>query len=208
MEHLHWLGHASFKLTGEKTVYIDPYQLKKQYHDADVVIITHEHFDHCSIDDLKKVIAPTTIIVTTPDCQSKFRGMTIKNVQLVEPNQKYTVAGLSIETMPAYNINKQFHPHDNAWIGVVVTINRKRIYHAGDTDKIPEMTTLKNIDAALLPVSGTYVMTAHEAAEAAKLFNPKLAIPMHWGSIVGTKKDAEEFKKQCVCPVEILEQEA
>lgn len=208
IQHLQWLGHASFKITGEKNIYIDPFQIKKAYHDADIIIITHEHFDHCSIEDLKKVVTPETIVVTTPDCQSKFSAIDIKDIQLVEPNKKYIVAGISIETIPAYNTNKQFHPHDNAWVGVVVTMNGKRIYHAGDTDKIPEMSTLKNIDIALLPVSGTYVMTAQEAAEATKQFNPKVAVPMHYGGIVGTKKDAEVFKKLCKCTVEIVEQES
>ena len=106
--------------------------------------------------------------------------------------------------MPAYNLNKQFHPKSNGWMGVVVTVSGKRIYHAGDTDNIPEMSNLKNIDIALLPVSGTYVMTAEEAADAANRIMPKMAVPMHYGSIIGTRADAERFRQLCKCKVEIL----
>ena len=199
LENIKWLGHAGFKIEGEKTVYIDPFKIKDT-EPADIIIVTHEHFDHLSPDDIKKIQTGKTVIVTTPDCYSKVSG----NVKTISPWQNLNVDGIKVEAVPAYNMNKQFHPKSNSWIGVIVTLNGKRIYHAGDTDNIPEMSSLKNIDVALLPVSGTYVMTAEEAAEAASRIMPKVAVPMHYGSIVGTKSDAERFRKLCNCKVEIL----
>ena len=199
LENIKWLGHAGFKIKGEKTVYIDPFKIKDT-EPADIIIITHEHFDHLSPEDIRKIQTGKTVIVTTPDCYSKVSG----NVKTISPSQSLNVDGIKIEAVPAYNANKHFHPKANGWIGVIVTINGKRIYHAGDTDNIPEMANLKNIGVALLPVSGTYVMTAEEAADAANKIMPKAAVPMHYGAIVGTRADAERFKKLCKCKVEIL----
>ena len=199
VENIKWLGHAGFKLTGEKVVYIDPFKITDS-EPADVIIITHEHFDHLSPDDIKKVQAPNTIVLVTPDCKSKVSG----NVKTVSPGHNIIVNGIMVESVPAYNQDKEFHPKSKNWMGVVVTINKKRIYHAGDTDNIPDMGNLKNIDIALLPVSGTYVMTPEEAANAANKIMPKIAIPMHYGSIIGARTDAEKFKKLCKCKVELL----
>lgn len=199
LENIKWLGHAGFKIKGEKTVYIDPFKINDT-EPADIIIITHEHFDHLSPEDIKKIQTGKTVIISTPDCHSKFSG----NVKSISPGKSIDIGGVKIEAVPAYNSNKDFHPKAKSWVGVVVTINGKRIYHAGDTDNIPEMASLKNIDVALLPVSGTYVMTAEEAAEAANKIMPKIAVPMHYGSIVGRKEDAEKFRKLCRCKVEIL----
>ena len=199
LENIKWLGHAGFKIKGEKTVYIDPFKISET-EPADIIICTHEHFDHLSPEDIKKIQTGKTVIVTTPDSFSKVSG----NVKTLVPGQSMDVDGIKIEAVPAYNLNKHFHPKDNKWMGVIITINGQRIYHAGDTDSIPEMSSLKNIDVALLPVSGTYVMTAEEAADAANRINPKVAVPMHYGAIVGTKEDAEKFRKLCRCKVEIL----
>ena len=200
LENIKWLGHAGFKITGEKTIYIDPFKIRDA-EPADVIIITHEHFDHLSVEDLKKIQTGKTIIVTTPDCFSKVSG----SIRTIIPGQTLDVDGIKIEAVPAYNINKTFHPKSNGWIGVVMIVNGKRIYHAGDTDHIPEMNNFKNIDVALLPVSGTYVMTAEEAADAANKIMPKVAVPMHYGAIIGTNADAEKFKRLCRCKVEILD---
>lgn len=186
-ENIHWLGHDTFKITGEKVIYTDPFKLKKK-DTADIILITHEHYDHCSPEDVKKIQGSSTVIVAPSDCASKFTG----NVKKVRPGDKINVNGIDIEAVPSYNTNKQFHTRDRNWVGYIFTVNGKRIYLAGDTDYIPEMKNIK-ADVALLPVSGTYVMTADEAVKAALDIKPKVAIPMHYNSIVGTEKDAKQF---------------
>jgi L-ascorbate metabolism protein UlaG (beta-lactamase superfamily) len=196
-----WLGHDGFRIKAEKVVYFDPFKLKNASEPADLILITHEHFDHCSPSDIEKISTPNTQIVTVADCFSKLAGMKVKSVTTVEPGNRLKVQGVEIEVVPAYNINKKFHPKENLLVGFVVTLNGKRVYHAGDTDKIPEMANLKNIDIALVPVSGTYTMTAEEAAAAVNLIKPKVAIPMHYGEIIGTVSDAQKFKSLCKCEV-------
>ncbi len=208
-----WLGHDSFRISNGKTVYIDPYNLKSGGK-ADVLLISHEHFDHLSIDDIKKVASNNTSVVTTSQCSNEVKKLKVKEVVVVKPGDSVNVQGITIEAVAAYNTNKinpgtgkPFHPKEDNKVGFIVTINNVRIYHAGDTDAIPEMGKIKT-DIALLPVSGTYVMTAEEAAQAAKMIKPKIAIPMHYGAIVGSVKDAEKFKELVKeCDVKILQQE-
>ncbi len=201
-KNIFWLGHDSFRLKGEKVVYIDPWKLVAGAEKADVILVTHDHYDHLSQDDIAKISKADTIVVAPQTVTSKLGGKPIT----VKPGDKITAAGVSIEVMPAYNANKKFHPKSAGHVGYIVILNGKRIYHSGDTDLIPEMAQIK-CDIALLPVSGTYVMTAMEAAEAANTIKPALAIPMHYGDpdVVGTRNDAEEFKRLAKVPVEILE---
>ena len=195
---------SAFELKDEKIIFIDPYEIETS-DKADVVLITHSHYDHCSIDDIKKIIKPDTLIITVADCQSKLSPIAdqIKNITLVSPGDKLKISALDLEVVPAYNIGKMFHPKEQEWIGFIVTLNNLRIYHAGDTDLIPEMSNIK-ADVALLPIGGTYTMNAKEAAEACKRINPKVAIPMHYGSVVGSNADAEKFKEICPAEVKIL----
>ncbi|MBD3319425.1 MBL fold metallo-hydrolase [Candidatus Woesearchaeota archaeon] len=211
---IHWKGHDCFSIkTSKGIIYIDPFELKETTHDADYIFITHEHFDHCHPESIGKIIKEDTIIIATPDCQSKLSSFRFKALHPVEPNKNYTIGELNIETVPSYNTNKfrspgqPFHPKEDGKVGYLITIDNKRLYHAGDTDHIAEMKDLHNIDIAFVPVSGTYVMTAQEAAEAVNNFRPALAIPMHYGSIVGSKADAETFKNASHVPVQILEKE-
>ena len=169
---------------------------------ADLILISHDHFDHCSPEDVKKIQTKDTIIVTEADSAQKLSG----KVEVMKPGETKTTQGITIETVPSYNTNKDFHPKAKGWLGFIVTLNGVRLYHPGDADFIPEMKMIQ-ADIAFLPVSGTYVMTAEEAVEAAKALKPRIAIPIHYGAIVGTEDDAREFKKllEGIVEVRILE---
>ena len=198
---LTWLGHAGFRIAGSVVVYIDPWKLSDAPR-GDVVILSHGHYDHLSVDDVKAVSGPDTQVVVPADAAGKLSGMT---VQAIAPGQSVELKRVTIQAVPAYNVDKPFHPRQNGWIGVVVGLDGKRIYYAGDTDVIPEMGDLAEIDVALVPVGGTYTMTGEEAAEAVGKFNPRLAVPYHWGDIVGSESDAKAFESAAPCAVTILQ---
>ena len=208
---IYWLGHEGFLLDGGKRVCIDPFKLKKPV-TANLVLVTHEHFDHWSMEDLKKAVGPSTSIVTIRANRNDASKLAGKQVVTIKPGEMKEVEGVTIEAVPAYNLTKfrepgkVFHPKEDGKVGYIVTLGGVRFYHAGDTDAIPEMKNFKT-DVALLPVSGTYVMTADEAVEAARMIKPALAIPMHFGAIVGSEADAQRFKSKAPCPVEILKPE-
>jgi len=188
VKNITWLGHDGFLIKGDgKVIAVDPFQVK-DWEPADIILVTHEHYDHCSPEDIQKVRKASTVIVTEANSAAKLSG----DVRVVQPGDKLTVEGIPIEVVPSYNTNKSFHPKENGWLGFIVTVEGVRIYHAGDTDLIPEMASF-DVDVALLPVSGTYVMTAEEAVEAAKMIKPKLVIPMHYDAIVGSSDDAQRF---------------
>lgn len=205
-----WSGHAGFKIIyGNKKVYIDPYKLSKNYKnisDADIVLVTHNHFDHLSIEDLKNIINERTIIVSAQECLSQLKSLQLKESIGIDPRDSVKVDDLKIETVPAYNVNKHFHPKDDRKIGFIVEFGKDRLYHTGNSDMIPEMKDT-NPSIVLIPVSGTYVMNAEEASQAVnELINPKIAIPMHYGTIVGNKEDAIRFSELVtVCKTKILE---
>ena len=204
VEKIKWFGHASFKITGWKVIYIDPWKIQDE-DEADIVLISHPHYDHFSLEDLKKITGHETDILITPDCQSKLRDINGK-VTLVEPGKKYSIKDIIIETTHSYNINKRFHPKENDWVGFIINLNNRKIFYAGDTDNVPEIKNLK-VDVALIPISGTYVMDAKEAAELVNEMKPKITIPYHYGDIVGTEQDALKFKKLAKIPVEILKKQ-
>lgn len=183
-----WLGHDTFRIeAGGKRIYTDPFKVAGGA-PADLILITHDHFDHCSPDDVAKLQNAGTTIVATKDCAAKLKG----KVKTVGPGDKLNIEGIEVEAVPAYNTNKKFHPQANRWVGYVITVGGVRIYLAGDTDRIPEMKQIR-CDIALLPVSGTYVMTADEAVQAALDIKPQVAVPMHYGAIVGSEADAKKF---------------
>lgn len=188
VERIHWLGHDAFRIDGPKVIYFDPFQIKGGP-EADLVLISHDHFDHCSPEDVAKIRKQDTVIVTEKDSAKKLTG----DIRVLKPGETTEVEGVKIEAVPAYNTDKDFHPRKKEWLGFLVEVDGVRVYHAGDTDFIPEMEGMK-VDIALLPVSGTYVMTADQAVKAAKAIQPKVAIPMHYGAIVGDEKDASAFQ--------------
>lgn len=202
---IHWLGHDSFRIDGGETViYIDPYKLKDGPM-ADLILITHDHPDHASPGDVSKIQKPDTVIVTVAKAAEKFSGQ----VRVVQPGDELTVREVQIKAVAAYNVNKfrspgvHFHPKEAGYVGFVVTVKGVRIYHAGDSDFIPEMKGLSP-DVALLPVSGIYVMSAEEAMEAADAIQPKVAIPMHVGEGIGSLDDARRFEQKANVPVTLL----
>jgi len=192
------IGHSGFRIVHEsKTIYIDPFKAPKG--SADIILITHEHFDHCDEESVDRLRKEGTVILAPQGCKSKLKGVIV-----ISLGEQKVIGDIAIEAVPAYNIGKSYHPKGRD-VGYVITIDGKRIYHAGDTDRIPEMKKLGSIDIALLPVSGTYTMTAEEAAAAANEdIKPKVAVPMHYGVITGSQSDAEKFKRLCKCEVVIL----
>ena len=193
-ETLHWLGHSGFRIDGSKTVYIDPWKLPRGAKKADVILVTHEHFDHFSKDDIASISDSRTVIVTSAQVAGELKKAKIPcgRVMALAPGGSCDAVGIAVRAVPSYNIGKEFHPKKAGKLGFIVTVDGTAIYHAGDTDLIPEMDSYK-CDIALLPVSGTYVMTPEEAARAAAAIHPKVAVPMHYGDIVGSDADAKAF---------------
>ena len=190
------LYHSSLRINKEKTIYIDPFKIDRNYNDADIIFITHDHYDHYSEEDIDKVINENTVIVIPEELLTKVlkKGINKDAIVTVEPNKKYMVQGIKFETVSAYNTNKTFHPKENGWVGYVIEINGIKYYIAGDTDITEENKKVK-CDVAFVPVSGTYTMDFKEAAQLVNEIQPKVAVPIHYGSVVGTKQDAEEFIK-------------
>ena len=190
LENITFIGHATFKIVGSKIIYTDPFKIKNR-DKADIILITHSHFDHCSIEDVEKLLNSETTAISSKDCVEKLEKI-VPHVIGLEPYDEANVQGVHIKAVPAYNINKEFHPKSNKWNGYVFSMDGTTYYIPGDTDLIPEMKEI-SADIAFFPVGGTYTMDAEEAAEAAKIIAPKVAVPMHYGSIVGSSEDAKKF---------------
>ena len=188
------LCHSSIKMNKGKIIYVDPFHIKENYEDADIILITHSHYDHFSEEDIEKVRKADTKIYVTEDYVENARqlGFSENEIIGVKPYQTYYEGDIEINTVPAYNVNKQFHPKENNWVGYILKIDGISYYIAGDTDITEENKKIK-CDVAFVPVGGTYTMTAKEAAELVNIIKPKVAIPIHYGDIVGTKEDATTF---------------
>ena len=186
--------HSSIKIANGKTIYIDPFRINEVPHDADYIFITHSHYDHFSTQDILKVAKIDTIFVSVQDTKSSLELMGIPEEQIiiVEPNNKYELDNIKFETVHSYNINKNFHPKENNWVGYIIELNKTKYYIAGDTDNIEEIQNIK-CDVALLPIGGTYTMNAEEAAELANKIDTKIVVPTHYAELVGTDKDLKEF---------------
>ena len=196
LENIEVLCHSSIRFSIGEIIYFDPFKIEENYNDADVIFITHDHYDHYSEEDIDKVAKNDTVIVVPEDLLIKLlkKGFEKDNIILVKPNQKYTVKGIEFQTIPAYNTNKQFHPKANAWVGYILEIAGVKYYISGDTDITEENKKVK-CDVAFVAVGGTYTMNYKEAAELINNIKPKVAIPTHYGSIVGSKEDGAKFAK-------------
>ena len=189
------LCHNSIKITENVIVYVDPFKINKEYHNADYVFFTHSHYDHFSPEDIEKVKKENTVFIVTKDLKEKAEDLYgKKNILVVKPNEDYHVSDFDFKTTYAYNVNKAFHPKENKWVGYLIQINNKTYYIAGDTDNIEEIQDIE-CDEAFIPIGGTYTMNYKEAAELANVIKAKVVIPTHYGSIVGDKEDAIKFKE-------------
>ena len=194
LENIEVLYHSSIRISKGKIIYIDPFKIDKNYNDADIVFITHDHFDHYSEEDIDKVINENTTIIIPKELLTKIlrKGINKNAVITVESNKEYMVQGIKFETIPAYNTNKTFHPKENDWVGYIITLDGIRYYIAGDTDITEENRKVK-CDVAFVPVGGTYTMDFKEAAQLINEIQPKIAVPIHYGSVVGKVQDAVDF---------------
>jgi L-ascorbate metabolism protein UlaG (beta-lactamase superfamily) len=195
---IEWLGHASFRILDGQVIYIDPWQLEGGVA-ADVILVTHGHRDHLSPEDIAKISTPDTVLVCCASCADELQG----NVHAVQPGDTVEIGGMRVEVVPAYNTDKPNHPQEAGHVGYVLEIEGRRIYHAGDTDLIAEMDEIQ-CDVALLPMGGTYTMDAAQAAEAVRRIGPQVAIPMHWGRVVGSESDVERFRELAPESVEVV----
>jgi L-ascorbate metabolism protein UlaG (beta-lactamase superfamily) len=207
LDGIEWLGHAGFRIkTSAGWVYVDPYRAPPGP-TAALILVTHGHFDHFSRDDVLRLAGHGTVLVAPSTVTEHLRGKTVS----IAPGDLIDVGPLEIMALPAYNTNKldsegrPFHVLGSETVGYVIRDGGRRIYHCGDTDVIPEMDEVHGVEVALLPVSGVYVMTSGEAAEAARRIAPKLAVPMHWGEHIGTRDDALAFARNAPVEVRILE---
>lgn len=196
IENIEVLCHSCIKMNKEKVIYVDPFKIDKNYNDADIIFVTHDHYDHYSEEDIDKIKKEDTVIVAPEELLTKLlrKGFRQDYITTVEPNKEYMVEGIKFETIPAYNINKQFHPKENGWVGYIIEIKSVRYYIAGDTDVTEENKNVK-CDVAFVPVGGTYTMDFKESANLINEIQPKIAVPIHYGSIVGTNQDAIDFSK-------------
>jgi L-ascorbate metabolism protein UlaG (beta-lactamase superfamily) len=208
-----WLGHSGFRIRARGAViYIDPYRVEHGP-EADLILVTHGHYDHFSPQDVERLSGPRTWLVAPPAVAERVSGQVL-SVTPGEVVERDLVRGVEVAAVAAYNTSKRdasgnlFHPREARWVGYELNIYGERLYHSGDTDVIPEMDIVAGVDVALLPVSGVYVMTAGEAAEAARRIQPQVAVPMHWGDHIGTRKDAEAFADAAPVDVRILDKAA
>lgn len=196
IDNIEVLCHSSIRIKKDMVIYVDPFKINKNYNDADIIFITHDHYDHYSEEDIDKVKKGDTVIVAPEELLTKLlkKGFSQNYIITVDSEEKNMIEGIKFETVPAYNTNKQFHPKANGWVGYIIEIKGVRYYIAGDTDITEENKKVK-CDVAFVPVGGTYTMDFKEAAYFINEIKPQIAIPVHYGSIVGTNQDATDFVK-------------
>ena len=198
--------HSSIRIKGNSTtIYVDPFKIREEFHDADYVFVTHQHYDHFSIEDILKVATADTILVVPESMFDDAMEIerSVKEIVTVRPGENKDIAGLSVEAVHAYNNIKPFHPKRAEWVGYVLTVDDKRIYIAGDTGLTKESREVK-CDIAMVPIGGTYTMDAKKAAELINVIKPEVAIPIHYGSVVGKPSDAAHFADLVKEPVKVV----
>lgn len=196
LEDIEVLYHSCIRMNKEKMIYIDPYHIEKNYNDADMIFITHDHYDHYSEEDIDKVRKNNTIFIVPENLLNKLikKGINDENIITLDPGDAENIDGIKVEAIHSYNIDKPFHPKENNWLGYIIEIDGVRYYIAGDTDITEENKNIK-CDVAFVPVGGKYTMNFSEAAQLINIIKPKIAVPIHYGSVVGTKQDATDFVK-------------
>lgn len=192
--------NSSIRIASDKVIYFDPFRIENETHDADIIFITHDHFDHFSIEDITKIEKEDTVYVI-PDCMYNLLGG--ENVVIINPNEKTIIEGYEVYVVPSYNIHSGFHPKEKGYVGYVVTIEGKRIYVAGDTD-MNDDNRMVRCDIALIPVGGKYTMDYREAAELINHMKPSTAIPTHYGDVAGSKEDGINFSKLIDKDIEVV----
>lgn len=196
---------SSIKIVLDKVLYFDPFKIENEGHDADIIFITHSHYDHMDIDSINKVKKDSTIIVAPKSIEKEISIVGDVKFIYLEPNEELELDGLKIKTVPSYNNLKPFHPKRNNWLGYIVTYNDISYYVAGDTDKTKDNESVK-CDVALIPIGGHYTMDVKEATELVKIINPKVVIPTHYGSIIGSLEDGKKLKDNLVdTNIEVIE---
>ncbi len=200
-DNITWYLNACVRISGSKTVYFDPYGITPDAPRADIVLTTHPHLDNYSLDNINQIMDNDSTLLLTHDSDALNKH---GHVIPVKPHQTIKIEDIIIKTVPAYSQENNYHPKENNWIGYIVEMDGLRYYHAGDTELIPEMGELGEIDVAFLPVGGIYTMDVSEALEAVKIIRPKVAIPIHFGMIAGTYDDADEFVSSCPAASRIL----
>lgn len=180
-----------------KIIYVDPFELVRPTHDADYIFLTHDHYDHFSPEDIRKILTGRTVIVAPQKMGPSLKvfGLPDDQIRLVRPNERLQFPTFSVTTVASYNTNKSFHPKSNGWVGYLFAFDSETIYVAGDTDITPEAKNVR-CDIAMIPIGGTFTMTPEEAAELINIIRPRYAIPTHYGSIVGAPEDGKRFASQ------------
>lgn len=201
VDNITWYMNSCIQIKGSKTIYFDPYGVTEDAPKADFVLTTHPHIDNYSLNNINQIMDKNSEIFLTNDAEALIME---GKVTTVVPFETYERDSLIIRTIPAYNINSDYHPKEKDWVGYIIELDGITYYHAGDTDLIPEINDIENIDVAMLPIGGIYTMDKDQAIEAVKIIKPKVVIPIHFGMIVGSYDDAEYFVNNCPSPATIL----
>ena len=205
LENIKLIAQSAIRIENSegKVIYFDPFKITDEFNnDADYIFITHSHYDHFSKEDIKKIKKDNTKIVVTKDITRELENMGFNNILSVDPNKEYKIDDINFKTIPAYNIDKTFHKKEYNWVGYIVNINNEVIYVAGDTDNTVEAREV-TCDIAFVPIGGTYTMNVEEAAELIKTINPKVVVPTHYETIVGSIKDAYDFQNKLKNNIEV-----